>query len=225
MRIWSWFLCPIGKEGALLTQRSYDKNCRTEPQLRFQLSKCWKATTASPRNIPHSQGGSLPWISAEDLPQEFLQPNTGCWSTSLTALTLIPLSHISVSLHLVKSSLWGITPKSHKKQDVSNMNDQIKPALHRQHIKIWWEKQQALLLLAAFFKAILGDHQFCTPCPPTFSGKLLILNGNATFSNKRLLVQNLAVTVWKTSTAEPITPVRARDSCLCFLAEEIAYKT
>lgn len=50
-----------------------------------------------------------------------------------TALTLVPLSHISVSLHLVKSSLWGVTLKSHKKQDVSNMNDQIKPALHRQH--------------------------------------------------------------------------------------------
>lgn len=139
MRIWSWFLCPKGKEGALLTQGSYDKNCRTGLQTEiptqnaFLPDTSWKATTVIPRNIPHSQGGSLPWISAEELLQEFLQPNTVCWRTSLTALTLVPLSHISVSLHLVKSSLWGITLKSHKKQDVSNVNDQIKPALQRQH--------------------------------------------------------------------------------------------
>lgn len=108
-------------------------------KLRFRLSKCislWhqlKGYNSKPQEHPSSQGGSLPCISAEELPQEFLQPNTVCWRTSLTALTLVPLSHISVSLHLVKSSLWGITLKSHKKQDVSNVNDQIKPALHRQH--------------------------------------------------------------------------------------------
>lgn len=39
------------------------------------------------------------------------------------------------------------------------------------------------------------------------------------------LVQNLAVTAWKTSTAEPITSVRGRDCCLSSSAEEIAYKT
>lgn len=36
-----------------------------------------------------------------------------------------------------------------------------------------------------FLNAILGDHRFHTPCPPTFCGKLLILNGNPTFCNKR----------------------------------------
>jgi len=41
----------------------------------------------------------------------------------------------------------------------------------------------------------------------------------------KLLVENPAVTVWKISTAEAITPVRGKDCCLSYLAEEIACKT
>lgn len=84
-------------------------------KIRIQHTRClsprhWLKghSTELQEHLSHFQGGSLPWISAEELPHEFLQLNTGCWSTSLTALALVPFSHISVSLYPAKSSLWAV---------------------------------------------------------------------------------------------------------------------
>ena len=123
-RVFCWLIGAMQKIAGLCLKLRIWLTKRISP--RHQL----KGYGTKPQeHLCHFQGGSLPWISEEELPQEFLQPNTGCWSTSLTALALVPCSHISVSLHLAKSSLWGVTQRSRKKQDVSNMNDQIKPAL------------------------------------------------------------------------------------------------
>lgn len=59
MRVWSWFLCPNGKEGSLLTQSSYAKNCRTGPQNKNPTHKMPFSQTPAERPQDRAPGTPL----------------------------------------------------------------------------------------------------------------------------------------------------------------------